>query len=181
MAKARHDQAAADIRGLKCQENCKPSSASWRQNWSECSKGSSACKCKEPGSQAPCQGERVRKPTHPHSSNQIATEEPSELPCTGRRAWGAADQMGQTGRSSRWRNDHPWRMGKPGTGQRARDMRCEQCGASGIVLYVHHPNRLAYAKRVTKWIGHVAQSGIAQETVLLCHECMHKHHYRTKS
>jgi hypothetical protein len=40
------------------------------------------------------------------------------------------------------------------------EMRCEQCGASGVTLYVHHPNRLANAKRVTKGMGHVTQSDL---------------------
>ena len=31
-------------------------------------------------------------------------------------------QVGQTGRSSRWSNDHPGSMGKPCTGRRARDI-----------------------------------------------------------
>lgn len=62
------------------------------------------------------------------------------------------------------------------------EMCCEHCGASGGTLYVHHPNRLANAKRVTKGIGHVAQSGVTQETTLLCHEChMYHHHRKTNS
>ena len=41
------------------------------------------------------------------------------------------------------------------------DNHCEQCGAEGMTLYVHHPNRLEKAKRVSKGMGHVAQSGIS--------------------
>jgi group II intron reverse transcriptase/maturase len=56
--------------------------------------------------------------------------------------------------------------------------RCEQCGAEGVMLYVHHPNRLEKAKRVKKGMGHVAQSGATQNTALLCHAChMNQHHY----
>jgi len=59
------------------------------------------------------------------------------------------------------------------------DNHCEQCGAEGMTLYVHHPNRLEKAKRVSKGMGHVAQSGISQTTILLCHAChMHHHHYQ---
>lgn len=66
---------------------------------------------------------------------------------------------------------------------RARaEMRCESCGASGVTLFVHHPNRLASAKRVTKGMGHVAQSGMEQKTVLLCRNChLSHHHYHAKS
>ena len=41
---------------------------------------------------------------------------------------------------------------------------------------VHHPNRLARAKRVTKGMGHVAQSGLEQKTTLLCHTCHTAYH-----
>ena len=62
------------------------------------------------------------------------------------------------------------------------EMRCESCGASGVTLFVHHPNRLANAKRVTKGMGHVAQSGMEQKTMLLCRNChMSHHHYHAKS
>jgi group II intron reverse transcriptase/maturase len=58
------------------------------------------------------------------------------------------------------------------------EMRCEQCGKSGVTLYVHHPNRLVNAKRVNKGAAHVAQSGIEQQTKLLCHDCHNAaHHY----
>jgi len=40
------------------------------------------------------------------------------------------------------------------------ELRCEQCGATGVTPYAHHPNRLAKAKRVKKGAGHVAQSGM---------------------
>jgi group II intron reverse transcriptase/maturase len=54
--------------------------------------------------------------------------------------------------------------------------RCESCGATLPHLYVHHPNRLARAKRVKKGWGHVAQSGMEQHTKLLCHTCHMQHH-----
>lgn len=54
---------------------------------------------------------------------------------------------------------------------------CEQCGASGVSLYVHHPNRLAKAKRVKKGAGNVAQSGMEQQSKLLCHACHMAHHH----
>jgi group II intron reverse transcriptase/maturase len=53
---------------------------------------------------------------------------------------------------------------------------CEHCGVTEGKLYVHHPNRLAKAKRVTKGMGHVAQSGLKQKTVLLCHTCHTAYH-----
>jgi len=53
---------------------------------------------------------------------------------------------------------------------------CEHCGTTSGKLYVHHPNRLAKAKRVTKGMGHVAQSGLEQKTVLLCHTCHTAYH-----
>ena len=37
------------------------------------------------------------------------------LPVKGRRAWDATGQVGQTGRSSRWRTAHPGSTGKPCT------------------------------------------------------------------
>jgi len=62
------------------------------------------------------------------------------------------------------------------------EMRCESCGASGVTLFVHHPNRLANAKRVSKGMGHVAQSGMEQKTVLLCQNChLSHHHYHAKA
>lgn len=53
---------------------------------------------------------------------------------------------------------------------------CEHCGTTEGKLYVHHPNRLAKAKRVTKGMGHVAQSGEEQKTILLCHTCHTAYH-----
>ncbi len=56
--------------------------------------------------------------------------------------------------------------------------RCENCGATGVTLYVHHPHRLAQAKRVKKGSAHVAQSGMQQNTILLCRKChLSFHHY----
>jgi hypothetical protein len=59
-------------------------------------------------------------------------------------------------------------------------LQCQNCGANGVLLYVHHPNRLANAKRVKKGMGHVAQSGMEQETVLLCRSC-HLSYHHTKT
>lgn len=61
--------------------------------------------------------------------------------------------------------------------QTRAELRCEQCGAIGVMLYVHHPNRLAKAKRVKKGAGNVAQSGMEQQTKLLCHACHMAHHH----
>ncbi len=55
--------------------------------------------------------------------------------------------------------------------------RCEGCGATETQLYVHHPNRLARAKRVKKGSSHVAQSGLEQHTKLLCYTCHMAHHH----
>ncbi|MFL5803643.1 MAG: hypothetical protein ACJ8CR_18115 [Roseiflexaceae bacterium] len=60
------------------------------------------------------------------------------------------------------------------------DNRCESCGQGDVPLVVHHPNRLVNAKRVKAGMGHVAQSGIAQRTKLLCHTCHMQHHHHDK-
>ena len=65
---------------------------------------------------------------------------------------------------------------KPETQAKA-ELRREQCGATGVTLYVHHPNRLAKVKRVKKGAAHVAQSGMEQQTKLLCHACHMTHHH----
>lgn len=57
------------------------------------------------------------------------------------------------------------------------NLRCENCGATGVTLYVHHPNRLGKMNRVKKGNGHVASSGIEQETKLLCRPCHMQFHY----
>jgi group II intron reverse transcriptase/maturase len=57
------------------------------------------------------------------------------------------------------------------------DNRCQNCGVMGGVLFVHHPNRLHQAKRVKKGSGHVAASGRAQQTKLLCRPCHLAHHH----
>jgi len=76
--------------------------------------------------------------------------------------------------------DRGWAKGrsqhkKAETRERA-DRKCEHCGTSGVTLYVHHPNRLVKAKRVKKGMGHVAQSGLEQETILLCRACHTAYH-----
>jgi group II intron reverse transcriptase/maturase len=64
----------------------------------------------------------------------------------------------------------------------AANEKCQSCGTTIGHLLTHHPNRLAKAKRVKKGWGHVAQSGIAQETKLLCQACHQiHHHYHTAS
>jgi len=60
------------------------------------------------------------------------------------------------------------------------DNRCESCGRSDEPLVVHHPHRLAKAKRVKAGMGHVAHSGIAQRTKLRCHTCHMQHHHHVK-
>lgn len=57
------------------------------------------------------------------------------------------------------------------------ELRCEQCGASGVPLYVHHSNQLANAKRVKKGMAHVARSGSEQSVKLLCRKCHMAHHH----
>ena len=54
---------------------------------------------------------------------------------------------------------------------------CQSCGAQGVSLFVHHPNRLRKAKRVKKGSGHVATSGMEQQTKLLCRSCHLAHHH----
>lgn len=41
---------------------------------------------------------------------------------------------------------------------------------------MHHPNRLHRAKWIKKGSGHVAESGMAQQTKLLCLACHLAHH-----
>jgi hypothetical protein len=76
--------------------------------------------------------------------------------------------------------DNGWAKGrslhkKVETREKAKQA-CEHCGTTEGKLYVHHPNRLAKAKRVTKGMGHVAQSGLEQKTILLCHTCHTAYH-----
>ncbi len=59
------------------------------------------------------------------------------------------------------------------------ELRCEHCGIKGVMLFVHHPNRLAKAKRVAKGMGHVAQSGLEQKTILLCRTCHTAYHAKS--
>ena len=65
MAKARHDQDEAGLRGLSGQETCTLGSHGSQPNRSIRSGGSHACQRNEPRSQALNMSERVRKPTHP--------------------------------------------------------------------------------------------------------------------
>lgn len=58
-------------------------------------------------------------------------------------------------------------------------LRCEHCGISDGRLFVHHPNRLAKAKRVAKGMGHVVQSGLEQKTILLCRNCHTAYHAKS--
>lgn len=59
----------------------------------------------------------------------------------------------------------------------AADDTCQVCGATGVSLFVHHPNRLREATRVKKGWGHVAASGMKQQTKLLCRSCHLAHHH----
>jgi RNA-directed DNA polymerase len=61
----------------------------------------------------------------------------------------------------------------------AAEERCQSCGTTIGPFVTHHPNRLAKAKRVKKGSGHVAQSGLAQQTKLLCRPCHLSHHHAT--
>jgi predicted methyltransferase len=54
---------------------------------------------------------------------------------------------------------------------------CQSCGATGVTLYVHHPNRLVKAKQAKKGVGPVAKSGMEQQTKLLCRACHLAHHH----
>jgi group II intron reverse transcriptase/maturase len=54
---------------------------------------------------------------------------------------------------------------------------CQSCGTTSGPFTTHHPNRLSKAKRVKKGSGHVAQSGMEQQTKLLCRACHMAHHY----
>jgi hypothetical protein len=63
----------------------------------------------------------------PHPVTRQLPRNHLSLPVKGRRAWDATGQVGQTGRSSRWRTVHSGSMGKPCAGRRARDI-AVQCG-----------------------------------------------------
>jgi group II intron reverse transcriptase/maturase len=54
---------------------------------------------------------------------------------------------------------------------------CQGCGATKVPLFVHHPNRLRRAKRGKRGNGPIAQSGINQQTKLLCRACHLLHHH----
>ena len=97
------------------------------------------------------------------SFSAAATEMQDELPAV-RQGWA-------TGRSQHKKME---------TRQKA-EMRCEGCGKTGVTLYVHHPNRLVKAKRVKQGAAHVAQSGIEQQTKLLCHDCHVAAHHPASS
>ena len=61
--------------------------------------------------------------------------------------------------------------------QAAADGQCQGCGTTTGPFITHHPNRLAKAKRVKKGSAHVAQSGLEQQTKLLCQTCHQAHHH----
>ena len=66
------------------------------------------------------------------------------------------------------------------TRRKANDT-CQGCGTTIGPFITHHPNKLFKAKRVKKGFGHVAQSGIEQQTKLLCRTChMAHHHHNTR-
>jgi hypothetical protein len=54
---------------------------------------------------------------------------------------------------------------------------CQGCGATRVPLFVHHPNRLRNAKQSKRGNGPTAQSGIDQQTKLLCRACHLLHHH----
>ena len=54
---------------------------------------------------------------------------------------------------------------------------CQCCGTSDTELFVHHPRRLKNAKRVKKGAANVANSGLTQQTKLLCHSCHLTHNH----
>jgi hypothetical protein len=54
---------------------------------------------------------------------------------------------------------------------------CQGCGTTDVDLFVHHPNRLSKAKQVIKNQRTVAQSGMMQQTKLLCYSCHLAHHH----
>jgi len=54
---------------------------------------------------------------------------------------------------------------------------CQSCGKTDADLFVHHPHRLSKVKTVKKGNGNVAQSGMQQQTKLLCYSCHLAHHH----
>lgn len=53
---------------------------------------------------------------------------------------------------------------------------CQHCGNTDPPLYVHHPNRLGRVHRKKKGVANLAQSGMEQQTKLLCRKCHMAHH-----
>jgi 5-methylcytosine-specific restriction endonuclease McrA len=54
---------------------------------------------------------------------------------------------------------------------------CQSCGKTDLDLFVHHPHRLSKVKPVKRGKGNVAQSGMQQQTKLLCYSCHLAHHH----
>jgi group II intron reverse transcriptase/maturase len=54
---------------------------------------------------------------------------------------------------------------------------CQSCGKTDADLFVHHPHRLSKVKPVKKGNRNAAQSGMQQQTKLLCYSCHLAHHH----
>lgn len=123
-----------------------------------------------------CKGLYVYKPGSPRTPQNryfIWHKPPAYRSVYSREAHGAQDQQAYI--------DTHWADGHSQTTRRETRLNaklcCQHCGASGVTLYVHHPNRLGKMRRVKKGNGHVASSGSEQETKLLCRACHMQFHY----
>jgi len=112
------------------------------------------------------------RPQTPENRYFVGHKTPTRVSFDARSSYSAQDEQPYV--------DNDWAKGrslhkKMETREKAKQT-CEQCGTTEGKLHLHHPNRLARAKPVTKGMGHVAQSGLEQKTILLCHTCHAAYH-----
>jgi len=125
--------------------------------------------------QTNCKGLFVYKPGSPKTPQNryfIWHKPPAYCSVYSVEAYSARDQQAYI--DTRWAAGHS-RQNRRETRLKA-NLLCENCGATGVTLYVHHPNRLGKIKRIKKGNAHVASSGMEQETKLLCHPCHMQYH-----
>ena len=127
-----------------------------------------------------CKGLFVYKPGQPSAPETryfIWHKTPKRLPLASAKAATVQDQQAYINRNwAKGRSFH-----KQLETRAAANDTCQGCGTTMGPLTTHHPNRLSKVKRVKKGAGYVAQSGLEQQTKLLCRAChMAHHHYDTR-
>jgi len=127
-----------------------------------------------------CKGLFVYKPGKsptPENRYFIWHKTPKRLPLASAKAATVQDQQAYINRNwAKGRSFH-----KQLETRAAANDTCQGCGTTMGPLTTHHPNRLSKVKRVKKGAGYVAQSGLEQQTKLLCRAChMAHHHYDTR-